>query len=256
MNLEINDKLFCVTGATSGFGRAIAIKLIEEGARVIINARNKENLLTLQSEYPNHIEILEGDITTDAVIANLFRILGERVLSGLVVNAGGPPTLSFMESELQDWDNAYRSVVRWKIKLTKEVVEKMIDQKYGRIVYIESASVKQPIENLVLSNSMRLAVVGFVKTLAQEVANKGINLNIIAPGYHNTPAMERLFVKKSMLLGITPPEAKEIYEQESIVGKLGEAEDLAELACWLLSPGARFITGQTVNIDGGLIKGY
>ncbi len=256
MNLEMSGSLFCVTGATSGFGKAIAIKLIAEGARIIINARNKENLESFRIEYPDKIEILEGDITTDAVIANLFRIMGTRKLSGIVINAGGPPAMSFMETELTDWDEAYQKVLRWKVKITKEVVEKMIPDKYGRILLIESASVRQPIENLVLSNSMRLAVVGFVKTLSQEVASLGINLNILAPGYHNTPAMERLFIKRSMLLGITPIEARELYEKESIVGKLGEAADLAELATWLLSSSSRFVTGQTINVDGGLIKGY
>jgi 3-oxoacyl-[acyl-carrier protein] reductase len=100
-----------------------------------------------------------------------------------------------------------------------------------------------------------LGVVGFVKTLSQEIADKGITLNVLAPGYHNTPAMERLFAKKSMLLGISPEEAKAIFENETKVGKLGDARDLAALASWLLSPGSRYVTGQTISIDGGLIKG-
>jgi 3-oxoacyl-[acyl-carrier protein] reductase len=255
MDLEIKDNLFCVTGATSGFGKAIAEQLIQEGANVIINARTRDRLDEMKSLYGNQIEILEGNITTDAVIANLFRIVGERKLAGLVVNAGGPPAMSFMETDLTDWDEAYRHILRWKVKIIQEGLDKMIPQHYGRIVFIESASVKQPIENLVLSNSFRLGVVGFVKTLSQEIADKGITLNVLAPGYHNTTAMERLFVKKSMLLGISSEEAKAIFENETKVGKLGDAKDLASLASWLLSPRSRYVTGQTISIDGGLIKG-
>jgi 3-oxoacyl-[acyl-carrier protein] reductase len=134
-------------------------------------------------------------------------------------------------------------------------LDKFADQQYGRILYIESVSVKQPVENLVLSNSLRLAVVGFVKTLSQEIADKGITLNILAPGYHATPAMERLFSHKSMLLGITQAQAQQQYESETKMSKLGNPENLASLAIWLLSEKSSFITGQTISVDGGLVKG-
>lgn len=255
MDFQIKDKLFVVTGATSGMGLAITKCLLGEGAKVIINARREEHLLDLKKTHEGQVEILHGDITTDAVIANLFRMIGTRNLDGIVINAGGPPSKSFMETEISDWDNAYESVLRWKVKLTYELLDKLRTQQYGRIVYIESASVKQPIENLVLSNSMRLAVVGFVKTMSQEIASEGVTANIIAPGYHDTPAMERLFGKKAMLLGISPLDAKAIFEKETLMGKLGDPSDLAVLALWLLSPLSSFVTGQTISVDGGLIKG-
>jgi 3-oxoacyl-[acyl-carrier protein] reductase len=255
MNLDIADKLFVVTGATSGFGGEIAKLLVKEGAYVIINARGEERLNTFQNLHPDKVEIISGDITTDAVLSKLIRKIGNRKVAGLVVNAGGPPAMSFLKTDMQDWDDAYERVLRWKIKLTQSLLPLFVDQKYGRIVYIESASVKQPIENLVLSNSLRLAVVGFVKTLSQEIAKEGITLNILAPGYHSTPAMERLFTHKSMLLGISPEEAKKEYEEESKVGSLGDPRDLASLALWLLSPFSGFVTGQTISVDGGLIQG-
>jgi 3-oxoacyl-[acyl-carrier protein] reductase len=255
MDFQIKNKLFVVTGATSGMGLAITQGLITEGAKVIINARKAENLESLIKQFPSQIEILQGDITTDAVIANLFRIIGTRVLDGIVINAGGPPSKSFVETDMSDWDDTYNNILRWKVKLTLELLDKLRPQQYGRIVYIESASVKQPIENLVLSNSMRLAVVGFVKTMSQEIAMDGITANVIAPGYHDTPAMERLFNKKSMLLGIAPHDAKAIFEKETLMGKLGDPKDLAVLALWLLSPLSSFVTGQTISVDGGLVKG-
>lgn len=246
--------MFVVTGSTSGFGRAIASVLLSEGANVILNARGEENLKAFQSDFPNKAEILVGDITSDATISELIRKIGQRQLSGILINAGGPPASSFLATEMQEWDQAYQSVLRWKVKLTKAVLPLMQNNNYGRIVYIESASVKQPIENLVLSNSLRLAVVGFVKTLSQEIAREGITLNVVAPGYHNTSAMQRLFQKKSDLSGLSIAQAKEVYEKQTMVGNLGEADDLATLAVWLLSPVSKYVTGQTITIDGGLVS--
>lgn len=115
-------------------------------------------------------------------------------------------------------------------------------------------SVKQPVENLVLSNSLRLSVVGFVKTLSQEIADRGITLNILAPGYHDTQAMQRLFVKKSQVQNISVEEAGKQFEDEIKMGKMGNPDEFASLAIWLLSPHSRYITGQTISVDGGLIK--
>ena len=255
MELQLKGKLFVVTGATSGFGRAIAMSLIHEGAQVILNARGAEKLEAIQAEFPDQVETVVGDITTDATMSEITRTLGLRRIDGVLINAGGPPAKSFVATEMDDWDDSYESILRWKVKFTKILLERFIDQQYGRIVYIESVSVKQPVENLVLSNSLRLAVVGFVKTLSQEIADQGITLNILAPGYHATPAMERLFAHKSMLLGITPEEARLQYESETKMSKLGKPDDLASLATWLLSPVSSFITGQTISVDGGLVKG-
>jgi 3-oxoacyl-[acyl-carrier protein] reductase len=254
LDLAISQQLFVVTGSTSGFGRAIAKLLLSEGAAVILNARGEEKLNSLQAEFPKSAEILAGDITSDATISELIRKIGDRKLNGILINAGGPPASSFIATEMQEWDQAYQTVLRWKVKLTKAILPLMQANDYGRIVYIESASVKQPIENLVLSNSLRLAVVGFVKTLSQEVAKAGITLNVLAPGYHNTSAMKRLFQKKSELSGVTLDQAKEVFENQTMVGSLGEADDLATLAVWLLSPASKYVTGQTITIDGGLVS--
>jgi len=254
MNLQLKEKLFVVTGATSGFGKAIADCLIAEGAHVIINARGEERLLEMQLANANQVEFIAGDITTDAIISSLINKIGDRKLDGILINAGGPPAKSFISTELGDWDNAYKNILRWKVKLTKALLPKFIDQSYGRIVYIESASVKQPIDNLVLSNSLRLAVVGFVKTMASEIGAHGVTCNIIAPGYHATPAMERLFVNKSKTQGITKEEARKEFEQHTKVGHLGSPKDLASLATWLLSPSSSYVTGQTIAVDGGLVS--
>lgn len=254
MDLAIKEKLFVVCGATSGFGKAVADALLQEGANIIIVARREEKIKAYQAEAPDQIEAIVGDVTTDAVLSEIIRKVGNRKLDGILVNAGGPPAKSFIETEVSDWDEAYQGLLRWKVKLTNFLLPKFIEQKYGRMVFIESVSVKQPIENLVLSNSLRLAVVGFVKTFSQEIAEHGITANILAPGYHATAAMERLFVKKSQLLGITEAEARKSFESEIKTGQLGNPNDLASLATWLLSPQSAYVTGQTISVDGGLLK--
>jgi 3-oxoacyl-[acyl-carrier protein] reductase len=255
MNLQINHQLFIVGGATSGFGKAIALALVNEGANVIAIARGLDKLLALQSIAPEQIQILSGDLAEPATLEALMEMVKDQTVHGMVVNAGGPPAKMVLETSLADWDHAYQTILRWKVALTQAIVPAMIAKGYGRIVYIESVSVKQPVENLVLSTALRLGVVGLVKTLSQEIANTGVTLNIIGPGSHNTPAIDRLYVKKSEQTGLPFETVKAAGIQQIPVGKLGEAADLAGLAIWLLSPQSKFITGQTITVDGGAVKG-
>jgi 3-oxoacyl-[acyl-carrier protein] reductase len=254
MNLQISNHLFIVGGASSGFGKAIAAALLNEGANVIVVARGEEKLRTLYSNQEN-AELITGDITDSETIEQLQYIVGGRQLHGIVVNAGGPPAKMVLETTLEDWDDAYRKILRWKVAITQAFVPQMMKAGYGRILYIESSSVKQPIENLVLSNSLRLAVVGMVKTLSQEIARSGITLNVMGPGSHNTPAIDRLYHKKADQTGLPFEEVKKNALNQIPVGALGEATDFAGLALWLLSPQSRYVTGQVMMVDGGIIKG-
>lgn len=255
MNLNIANKLFLVCGAASGFGRAIAEALLTEGANIIVSARREEELLKIKALAPDRVQIVVADLFKESDQDNLLNQINLRNLSGAVINAGGPPAKSFLETEMEDWDNAYLSLVKWKVRLTKQIIPAFIENKYGRLLFVESKSVKQPVENLVLSNSMRLAVVGFVKTLSQEVAHHGITMNILAPGYHDTPAMERIFAKKASLNKISIEEARRSIESEIAMGKMGDPKDFAQMALLLLSPSSNFINGQTISVEGGLIKG-
>lgn len=254
MNLELKDQLFLVGGATSGFGNAVAEALMKEGARVIVIARGKEKL---QEQYGNEslAEMVNGDITQHETIELIKKVVGNRQLHGILVNAGGPPAKTVLETTLEDWDDAYKKILRWKVELTQTFVPAMMKAGYGRLVYVESSSLKQPIENLVLSTSLRLAVVGMMKTLSQEIASSGVTLNVLAPGSHNTPAIDRLYVKKSEQTGLVFDEVKKNAIQQIPVGALGEADDFASLAVWLLSKNSRYITGQTIAVDGGIVKG-
>jgi 3-oxoacyl-[acyl-carrier protein] reductase len=255
MNLYLKDQLFIVGGATSGFGKAITHALIEEGAHVIAVARNLNNLKELKLIANDQIEFVAGDITDTEVINKIEKMVGPRRLDGMLVNAGGPPAKSFLETTMDDWDAAYKNLLRWKLVITRTFVPKMIAQQYGRILYIESSSVKQPLENLVLSNSIRLAVVGFVKTLSQEIAKTGVTLNILAPGSHDTAAIERIYKKKAEQTGKSIKDVRDLAIRQIPVGELGKPEDLASLAVWFLSPISKNITGQTISVDGGSVKG-
>ena len=255
MDLQLKDKLFLVGGATAGFGNSVARALIGEGAKVIAVARNAENLSNFTSQFPENIEAINGDITDSEIIAEIVEYIGDRKLDGILVNAGGPPATSAQETSLEDWDMAYFSVMRWKIDLIMALLPKFKSQKYGRIVFVESVSVKQPIANLVLSNSFRMAVVGFVKTLSQEVGKDGITLNILAPGYHNTEAVKRVLRKKSEVGGGSYEEVQKNIENSIPVGRMGDPDEFASLAIWLLSPHSGYITGQTISVDGGMVAG-
>lgn len=255
MDIHIKNQSFLVCGAASGFGRAIAEALLAEGAKVIVTARRKAELQKISELAPDRVQIVVADLFNEKDQDHLLNQIDLSQLSGAVINAGGPPAKSFLETEMEDWDNAYIGLVKWKVRMTKKILPSLIANKYGRMVFVESKSVKQPVENLVLSNSMRLAVVGFVKTLSQEVAHHGITMNVMAPGYHDTPAMQRIFEKKASVNKISVAEARKTIESEIPMGKMGDAKDFAQIALLLLSPSSNFINGQTVSVEGGLIKG-
>ncbi|MDP2424248.1 MAG: SDR family oxidoreductase [Bacteroidales bacterium] len=254
MDIQLANRFFVVCGAGSGFGKAIALRLVSEGAHVLAIARGAESLRQLQSVVPDAIEALAGDLTDISFHEQIVHALNGRVPDGLVVNAGGPPAKSFIETHIRDWDEAYKNLVRWKIALVKQILPGMQQRSYGRILFIESMSVKQPVENLVLSNSLRLAVVGMAKTLSLEVGSQGITVNVMAPGYHDTPAMGRLFAKKSEQKGISLKEARLVFEKELLTGHMGDPSEFAMLAAWLLSSTSGYINGQTFSVDGGLIR--
>ena len=149
MDLNINGQLFIVTGASSGLGNAVARCLLRHGASVITLARRKDLLDELSAEFPAQSESLALDVTSPESINAVVDKLNGRALAGIFVNAGGPPAKSFAETELPDWDEAYRLLLRWKVGLVKALLPNFRQQQYGRILFSESSTVKQPIENLV-----------------------------------------------------------------------------------------------------------
>lgn len=254
MDLKIKNQWFLVGGAGSGFGKATALRLMEEGANVLAIARNPEALIALAAQYPKQCKILSADLSNPETLDKIKECIDLSQLSGAFINAGGPPAMRVMDSKLSDWDEAYKLLLRWKVAISQMLIPYFIDNNYGKLVFVESVSVKQPVDNLVLSTSLRMSVVGFVKTLSQEMAGKNIFMNIMAPGYHDTPAVQRVFKKKAEISGISIEEAKNNLISHIPSGEMGSADDFASLAVWLLSPLSNYVNGQTVVVDGGAIK--
>ncbi len=254
MDLNIVNKAYIVGGAGAGFGRSISEQLAENGAKVLAISRTESKLKSLKQKFPDNIDYICGDIMDDKIQDMALEYAKKENIYGVVFNASGPPAGNTSGVTMDMWDDAWYNIVRWKINFTYKILPYMKSQNVGRLLYIESVSVKEPVANLVLSNSLRPAIVGFAKTLSQEIAHNGITVNILAPGYHSTAAMERLFAKKAELENISENEAKELFEKEIPVGKMGKPEEMAGLACWILSPLARYVTGQTITHDGGMVK--
>ena len=255
MDLKLKKSRFIVGGAGSGFGKAIVEALVLEGAVVLAVSRTESKLLSLKKRFPTQVEYLVGDITSDEIHQKILDWAKDNKVDGILINAGGPPAGGFNDIEMEQWDEAWKTIIRWKVALTKLLLPVFRSQNYGRILFIESVSVKQPIQNLILSNALRPAVVGFAKTLSREVADKGITVNVLAPGFHATAAMERLFVKKSELQNISIEDAQAAFEAELPISPMGKPEEMANLALWLLSPLSRFVSGQTISHDGGMVEG-
>jgi 3-oxoacyl-[acyl-carrier protein] reductase len=255
MDLKISDHRFIVCGASSGFGRAIAEQLLQEGGSVIAIARREEKLSELKTQFGDQVTTIAGNLLTDETHNSIEAAIGNEAIHGVVINAGGPPALTPLETAMYDWDKAYKKVMRWKIDLSLRLVSYFTNANYGRMLFIESQSVKQPIPKLVLSNAFRAGVVGFAKSLSQEVAKEGVTVNVLAPGSHDTPAIERVIEKEEEDSDLSYDEIKASMENGIPVGRFGKGEELASLATWLLSPHAAYVTGQTISHDGGSIQG-
>jgi len=255
MNLRLNGRFFIVTGASSGFGEAIARQLINEGAGVLAVARNAEKLAILAADCGRGIETMVQDVTAVEFPELLIKRLNGRIPDGAVVNAGGPPAGGFFDIEDESWENAYRNILSWKINFLKVLLPLFKKAGTGRIVMIESVSVKQPVEGLILSNAFRPAVVGMARTLAGEIASDGITINVLAPGYHETDAMKRLYLRKAQYSALSVEEVKQLFIHETGMGEMGHPDDFAQLATWLLSPASAYITGQVISVAGNLVKG-
>ncbi len=255
MDLKVSDQTFIVCGASSGFGEAITRQLLIEGAKVVVVARRGNELREKYRHFEERTEIIEGSLIYSETIDKIENAGKKDDLHGIVLNAGGPPTGTPLQTNMDDWDAAWQLVMRWKIDLALRLAPLFVEKEYGRMLFIESKSVKEPIPALTLSNSFRAGVVGFAKTLSQEVAPKGVTVNTIAPGAHETPAIDRVIKNNSSMKNISSEKAKEQMEAGIPVRRMGKAEELASLAVWLLSPHSGYVTGQTISHDGGAISG-
>ena len=254
MDLNLTNKTIAVGGTTGGLGHAITDRLIAEGATVVGFARSRDKLNELAEQYGDRFIPHVADVSDSTAVRKLAEELDRREVTGCVLNAGGPPTGGAADLRMEDWDRAYALTLRWKIQLTRALLPGLRERGYGRLVFVESVSIKQPIANLALSNVFRAGVAGFVKTLANEIGSSGVTANILSPGYHATGRITQVLDQAAELQEISSEEARKQFVAEVPLQTLGTPDDFAGFAAFLLSPFADYITGATYNVDGGLTR--
>jgi 3-oxoacyl-[acyl-carrier protein] reductase len=251
MELGLKNKVAFVAASSQGLGKSVALELAAEGARLIICGRNKENLELTKHEIEKltngEVLALAGDLSVAAerehIIKNALQVYNN--IHILVTNTGGPPAGKFQELKQEDWDKAYKSLLTSVVGLINGFLPGMKQQRWGRIISITSMAVKQPVNNLILSNSVRASVVGLMKTLSNELAMYNITVNNVMPGYTET---ERL----KILIEDNPSFAS--AKTEIPLGRFGTPEEFAAAVTFLASERASYITGVSLAVDGGWIK--
>jgi 3-oxoacyl-[acyl-carrier protein] reductase len=260
VDLGLRGKVALIAAASRGLGRAIAEELGAEGASLVMCARGKE-ALTEASEAvraASGVDVLSvpADVSRPDDVTRLVRSAIARFgrIDILVTNAGGPPSGNFESLGPEKWDEAVRLTLLSTVNLCREALPGMRQRKWGRIINVTSITVKQPVDGLMLSNSLRAGVTGFARTLANEVAADGITVNNILPGYTQTQRIESLAKAAAEREGISIDESLKKWTAEIPMRRLGEPREFAALAAFLASERASFITGTSIQVDGGWIR--
>jgi 3-oxoacyl-[acyl-carrier protein] reductase len=261
VDLGLKNKVAVVAAASKGLGRSVALELAKEGARIAICSRNRDQLRqtaefihaeTGAEVYYEPVDVSRGD-EVRAFVTNTASRFSE--IHVLVTNAGGPPAGLFVSLRPQDWLNAFHLNLMSVVRLCAEVVPYMQRNRWGRIINVTSISVKQPLDGLMLSNSIRAAVVGFAKTLSNEVARYNILVNNVCPGYTRTERVEELSASMAERKGVSKDRIVAAWEESIPMARLGQPEEFAAVVAFLASERASYITGTTIPVDGGAIKG-
>ncbi len=259
MDLGLKNKKAIVLAASKGLGKAAAESLAVEGCHLAICARNEQQLQETANQlrkngvdvFARAIDVAEPDQLIPFMNESISALGGIDIL---VTNAGGPPVKSFEETNETEWHYWYDVTFMTVVRSVQSVLPHFKKQKWGRIINITSISVKAPVERLIYSNALRLAVVGLAKTLSIELGPYNITVNNVAPGYHLTQGLERI-IKKRQEAGEKRENILAQWENSIPLRRIGKPQDLASLIAFLASEKASFITGTTIQVDGGLFRG-
>ena len=261
MDLGLRGKVALVAAASRGLGRAIAEAFAAEGATLVICARGREALEETRASIVERtgaeVEAIVADVATSEGVTFAWERARDRFgrVDILVTNAGGPPSGPFETHDWAAWQRAVDLTLRSAVELARLVLPGMKERRWGRIINVTSIAVKQPVDGLMLSNSLRAAVTGFARTLANEVARDGITVNNMMPGFTRTERVEQLNAATAQREGIEPAEVARRIESQIPMRRLGEPHEFAALAAFLASERASYITAQSIAVDGGWIRG-
>ncbi|WP_404454535.1 SDR family oxidoreductase [Virgibacillus necropolis] len=261
MDLLLKGKSVIVTAASKGLGRAIATEFAREGAHVLVASRSEETLqetvTSIKQETSNeNVDYIVCDMKDPEAIKAMVEKASKwnGTVDVLINNAGGPPAGKFLDMSDDDWYHAFELNLLSFIRTTREVVPFMKEQQSGHIVNIASSSIKQSLDNLVLSNTMRPGIVGLAKSLSQELGEDNILINTVGPGTIETDRISKLNQRTSADLDIPVDKVKANAEQQVPMKRYGQPEEFARGIVFLASGANTYITGQSVIIDGGLVK--
>ena len=260
MNFGIRDRVAIVAAASSGLGKATALELAAEGARVVINARNEEQLQNAANEVRSttgsDVLTIPGDVTNEADVNRLISETKNRFgsIDILVANAGGPPAGFLDDFDAQHFRDAVELNLISTINLCRLAVPHMRERRWGRIIAITSIAAKQPVENLILSNTARAGVLGFLKSLSQQIAADGITVNTVCPGYHLTERLKSLSTSIAQKEGVNVEEVYARWAASTPMKRIGDPREFGAVVAFLCSERASYLTGTVIQIDGGAYR--
>lgn len=262
MDLGLKDKAVLVMASSAGIGKGIATEFAREGAGVMLFSRSEVRLKQAQKDIAAATGIepayTVGDMTQGddirTAVANTKARFGS--IYALVNNTGGPPTGVFDDFDDEIWQNAFELTLLSFIRSIREVLPIMKQAGRGRILNLTSSSTRQVIDNLILSNTFRMGVVGLTKSLAREHGSAGILINVVGPGKIETERIRQIDTTRAINTGVSIEELKQAAVKEIPLARYGEPEELARLAVFLCSEANTYISGQTILVDGGFVRSY
>jgi len=261
VDLGLKDRVAIVAAASQGLGKAAAMALAREGARLAICARTSAKIQAAAEEIraATGVEVLARaiDVTENDAVGGLVKETLERFgrIDVCVTNAGGPPSKTFAETSVEDWRSAVNLNLMSTLYFAREVLPVMQKQRWGRFITITSVAVKQPIDGLILSNSVRSAVSGLVKSLANEYGRYNVLVNNVCPGYTRTERLTELATHLAAGGSATPEQIERRWTDQIPLARLAEVEEFASVVAFLASERASYVTGASIAVDGGLVRG-
>lgn len=261
MDLGLKDRVAIVAGSSQGLGKAVALGLAREGARLALCARNNAILQAAADEIQQEtgVEVLAHPVDV-TVHEEVHRFVGEAAarfgrVDICVANSGGPPSKPFAETSIDDWRKAADSNLMSTVYLARETLPLMQQRRWGRFIAITSVSVKQPVDGLILSNAVRAGVSGLIKTLSNEYGPYNVLVNNVCPGYTATARLISLTDTLAQRTGVDRREIEEGWAREAPLRRIGQPEEFADVVVFLASERASYVTGVSIAVDGGIVRG-